>query len=112
MANKSLFQSRRGATPPETTDRNEAGGLAYTLTPRHALAPDAATPPQNIVNARAPIPAKTFIPASGAVHPMKSARPSTGESRKRGRWTSCVPSRIDRSTGVVSFCQASRETIP
>lgn len=43
MASKSLFQSFIGAIAPKADTRNEAGGLAYALTPRHALAQYAAT---------------------------------------------------------------------
>lgn len=43
MANKSLFQSLVGAIAPKADARNEAGGLAYQFTPRHALAQYAAT---------------------------------------------------------------------
>lgn len=38
MANKQLFASARGALPPATDTRNEAGGLAYALPPKAALA--------------------------------------------------------------------------
>jgi hypothetical protein len=37
MANKSLFASIKNLLPLAST-RNEAGGVAYTLTPKHALA--------------------------------------------------------------------------
>lgn len=43
MASKSLFQSIRGALLPVARVRNEAGGLAYELSPKHALAQYAAT---------------------------------------------------------------------
>lgn len=43
MANKALFQSRRGAVPQAADAVNEAGGLAFNLTPRLALAQLAAT---------------------------------------------------------------------
>lgn len=43
MANKSLFQTSAGALTPNANTRNEAGGLAYTLESRHALAQFAAT---------------------------------------------------------------------
>lgn len=43
MASKSLFQSFVGALAPKADARNEAGGLAYAFTPRHALAQYAAT---------------------------------------------------------------------
>lgn len=42
MANPGLFGSRGPATPPADTT-NQAGGLAYQLTPKHALAQLAAT---------------------------------------------------------------------
>ena len=42
MVNKSLFASVTSALPPASV-RNEAGGLAYQLPPRHALAQMAAT---------------------------------------------------------------------
>jgi 60 kDa SS-A/Ro ribonucleoprotein len=42
MANKSLFASVKNLLPRAST-RNEAGGVAYTLTPKHALAQVAAT---------------------------------------------------------------------
>lgn len=42
MANKSLFSSMK-ALLPRATARNEAGGPAYTLEPKHALAQFAAT---------------------------------------------------------------------
>lgn len=43
MANKSLFASIAGTLLPQTDARNEAGGPAYALTPRHKLAQLAAT---------------------------------------------------------------------
>ena len=43
MANKSLFQSLRGALLPQADAVNEAGGPAYTLAPKQALAQYAAT---------------------------------------------------------------------
>lgn len=43
MANKSLFQTTAGAITPNANTRNEAGGLAYSLESRHALAQFAAT---------------------------------------------------------------------
>ena len=43
MANKTLFQSLRGALLPQADATNEAGGPAYTLTPKQALAQYAAT---------------------------------------------------------------------
>src|SRR3954465_10557755 len=43
MANKTLFQSIRGALVPKTDAVNEAGGTAYALSPKHALAQYAAT---------------------------------------------------------------------
>jgi 60 kDa SS-A/Ro ribonucleoprotein len=43
MANKALFASKRGATAPDATTTNEAGGLAYARTPKGALAQLAAT---------------------------------------------------------------------
>ena len=43
MANKSLFQSLRGALLPKADAVNEAGGVAFALTPKHALAQYAAT---------------------------------------------------------------------
>jgi len=43
MANKTLFQSLRGALLPKTDTTNEAGGPAYALSPKHALAQYAAT---------------------------------------------------------------------
>ena len=43
MANKTLFQTIAGALLPKTDARNEAGGTAYTLPPRHALAQYAVT---------------------------------------------------------------------
>ena len=42
MANKSLFASIKSLLPRATV-RNEAGGVAYALTPKHALAQLAAT---------------------------------------------------------------------
>src|SRR5437763_9770049 len=42
MANKNLFASAKSVLPRADT-RNEAGGLAYRLSPRHALAQLAAT---------------------------------------------------------------------
>ena len=42
MANKSLFSSLK-SKPPRATARNEAGGAAYALAPKHALAQLAAT---------------------------------------------------------------------
>jgi 60 kDa SS-A/Ro ribonucleoprotein len=43
MANKTLFQSLRGVLLPKTDTTNEAGGPAYALSPKHALAQYAAT---------------------------------------------------------------------
>lgn len=43
MANKTLFQSIRGALLPRTDAVNEAGGTAYALAPKQALAQYAAT---------------------------------------------------------------------
>jgi hypothetical protein len=42
MANKSLFSSQKSSLP-RADDRNEAGGVAYRLPPRHALAQLAAS---------------------------------------------------------------------
>ncbi|MFO1372570.1 MAG: RNA-binding protein [Candidatus Competibacteraceae bacterium] len=43
MANKNLFQSQRGRLVPETNAHNEAGGRAYQLSPKAALAQYVAT---------------------------------------------------------------------
>jgi 60 kDa SS-A/Ro ribonucleoprotein len=43
MANKNLFQTVRGLFTPKTDTINKAGGKAYKLTPKHALAQYAAT---------------------------------------------------------------------
>ncbi len=43
MANKSLFQSMRGALLPSATATNAEGARAYSLEPKHALAQYAAT---------------------------------------------------------------------
>lgn len=43
MANTSLFQTTAGARTPKADAINEAGGLAYKLAPRHALAQFSAT---------------------------------------------------------------------
>jgi 60 kDa SS-A/Ro ribonucleoprotein len=43
MANKTLFQSLRGALVPKTNAVNEAGGAAYALSPKQALAQYAMT---------------------------------------------------------------------
>jgi 60 kDa SS-A/Ro ribonucleoprotein len=43
MANKSLFQSSRGARLPNATAINAEGAPAYALAPKHALAQYAAT---------------------------------------------------------------------
>jgi 60 kDa SS-A/Ro ribonucleoprotein len=43
MANKTIFQSIRGALLPKADTRNEAGGKAYALPPKHALAQYTAT---------------------------------------------------------------------
>jgi len=43
MANKTLFQTLRGALLPQTDAVNEAGGRAYTLAPKQAPAQYAAT---------------------------------------------------------------------
>jgi len=37
MANTQLFQSVKGKFLPATNTANEAGGVAYSLTPQHAL---------------------------------------------------------------------------
>lgn len=43
MANLQLFQTQRGALLPSATALNEAGGVAYALSPKHRLAQLAAT---------------------------------------------------------------------
>ncbi len=43
MANKQLFQSRRGRQLPKADTINQAGGIAYAFSPAHALAQYAAT---------------------------------------------------------------------
>lgn len=43
MANKTLFQSKRGQLAPQTNAVNEAGGRAYKLAPKQALAQYAIT---------------------------------------------------------------------
>src|SRR3954449_5748367 len=43
MANKNIFASNRGQLAPQTNAVNEAGGKAYALTPKQALAQYAAT---------------------------------------------------------------------
>lgn len=43
MANNSIFQSIRGALAPAVTTRNDAGGVAYELSPKAALARMATT---------------------------------------------------------------------
>src|SRR5215213_8111420 len=43
MANKNLFQTVKGLFTPKADIINEAGGLAYKLSPKHALAQYAAT---------------------------------------------------------------------
>jgi len=43
MANLQLFQTRRGALQPSANALNEAGGVAYALSPQHQLAQLAAT---------------------------------------------------------------------
>lgn len=43
MANKTLFQTVAGAILPKADTRNEAGGPAFALSPRHALAQYAVT---------------------------------------------------------------------
>ena len=43
MANKKLFKSIVGMFSPNTDTVNEAGGVAYRLSPKHALAQYAAT---------------------------------------------------------------------
>ncbi|GKT25368.1 RNA-binding protein [Acidovorax sp. SUPP3334] len=43
MANHPLFQTLRGAPSPAATVRNQAGGAAYALSPKHQLAQLAAT---------------------------------------------------------------------
>ncbi|MEW5853127.1 MAG: RNA-binding protein [Myxococcota bacterium] len=43
MANRQLFPSFRGNNPPPADTINEAGGVAYALHPKHALAQYAAT---------------------------------------------------------------------
>src|SRR4030095_11673173 len=42
MANKTLFKSNRGQNVPAANAVNEAGGVAYAMTPKHALAQYAA----------------------------------------------------------------------
>ncbi|MEP7038878.1 MAG: RNA-binding protein, partial [Acidobacteriota bacterium] len=43
MANKNLFQTVRGFFTPSTDTTNEAGGTAYSLSPKAALAQYATT---------------------------------------------------------------------
>ena len=43
MASKTLFQSITGKLLPKTNTHNSAGGIAYRMTDRHALAQYAAT---------------------------------------------------------------------
>lgn len=43
MANRNLFATLRGVLAPRTDLVNEAGGPAYALSPKHALAQYAAT---------------------------------------------------------------------
>ena len=43
MANKTLFQTVKGMFTPKADILNEAGGLAYKLSPNQALAQYAAT---------------------------------------------------------------------
>ena len=43
MANKNLFQTVKGMFTPQADTINEAGGKAYKLSPKHALAQYAAT---------------------------------------------------------------------
>jgi 60 kDa SS-A/Ro ribonucleoprotein len=43
MASKTLFKTTRGTMVPAANTRNEAGGLAYAMPPKHALAQYAAT---------------------------------------------------------------------
>jgi 60 kDa SS-A/Ro ribonucleoprotein len=43
MANKNLFRSIAGKLVPKATSVNEAGGKAYALTPKQALAQFAST---------------------------------------------------------------------
>ena len=43
MANKNLFRSIAGKLAPKATSVNEAGGRAYALTPKQALAQFAST---------------------------------------------------------------------
>lgn len=43
MANKNLFSSSRGRKLPAANTRNEAGGIGYAFTPKHALAQYACT---------------------------------------------------------------------
>lgn len=43
MANKNLFQTVKGMFTPKANTTNEAGGTAYALSPKHALAQYAAT---------------------------------------------------------------------
>ena len=43
MVNLNIFKTRKGAEAPKADTQNEAGGLAYTLTPKHQLAQLAST---------------------------------------------------------------------
>ena len=43
MANKNIFQTIAGRLLPQANVRNEAGGSAYALPPKHALAQYAAS---------------------------------------------------------------------
>jgi hypothetical protein len=43
MANKNVFQTSRGAVASVADTVNDAGGVAYAMTPQHALAQMAST---------------------------------------------------------------------
>ena len=85
MANKQLFKSQPGRLPPETNACNEAGGKAYALSPKAALAQYAATGCLNATfYANAEMQLDTVLGLCAAVEPTFVAKTAV-YARRRGQ---------------------------
>lgn len=85
MTNKHLFRSRPGRLVPESNARNEAGGKAYALSPKAALAQYAATGCLNATfYAEAVIQMETVLALCAAVEPAFVAKTAL-YARERGQ---------------------------
>ncbi len=85
MANKQLFKSQPGRLPPETNACNEAGGKAYALSPKAALAQYAATGCLNATfYAHAEMQLDTVLGLCAAVEPAFIAKTAV-YARRRGQ---------------------------